>query len=84
MHMPKILPVTLGSTSAFEVEYYLSETTDYAVARSISGEVGVTWNRSDERPNGFPHTYSHQQWFIFPEPLARMVLAGADLFTTAN
>ena len=84
MHMPKTLPATLGSTSAFDVEIYLLETTDYAIARSTSGAVGVTWNRSDARPNGFPHTYSHQQWFILPEPLARMVMAGADLFSASN
>ena len=56
------------------------ETDEYAIARSTDGAIGVTWNRSEERPSGFPHTYSHQQWFMLPEPLARMVLAGADLF----
>jgi len=79
MHTPKRLSVTLGSTSAFEVGSYITETTDYAIALSTGGSVGITWNRSDERPNGFPHTYSHQQWFILPDPVARMVMAGADL-----
>lgn len=79
MHFPRRLPATLGSTSAFEVESYITETPDYAVALSTSGVVGVTWNRSEERPNGFPHTYSHPQWFMLPEPLARMVLAGVEL-----
>jgi len=80
MHMPKKLTVTLDSTSAFEVETYLAETNDYAVARNIKGEVGVTWNPNADSPNGFPHTFSHQQWFILPEQLADMVLAGATFF----
>jgi hypothetical protein len=80
MHMPKRLPVTLGSTSAFEVQAYLAESPEYAVAESTGGEIGVTWNPSDERPNGFPHTYSHQQWFILPATLAQMVRAGAMFF----
>jgi hypothetical protein len=81
MHIPKRLPVTLGSTSAFEVRRYLAETLEYAVAESTeNGVIGVTWNPSPERPNGFPHTYSHQQWFILPAPLAAMVLAGATCF----
>ena len=79
MHTPKRLAVTLGSTSAFQVKSYITETTDYAIALSNVNAVGITWNRSDERPNGFPHTYSHQQWFILPDPVARMVLAGVDL-----
>jgi hypothetical protein len=80
MHMPKRLDVTLGSTTAFEVESYLAETPDYAIARSTGGEIGVTWSRGEDRPQGFPHTYKHQQWFILPGPLAQMVLAGAELF----
>ena len=80
MHMPQRLPETLGSTNAFEVRAYLSESPEYAVAESTEGGIGVTWNRSEERPNGFPHTYSHQQWFILPAPLAAMVRAGATLF----
>jgi hypothetical protein len=81
MHMPARLPVTLGSTSAFEVQTYLAESPEYAVAQSTSGDIGVTWNPDPtERPNGFPHTYSHQQWFILPAPLAQMILAGATLF----
>lgn len=79
--MPKRLPVTLGSTSAFEVQTYLAEFPEYAVARSATGAIGVTWNPDPiERPNGFPHTYSHQQWFILPAPLAQMVLSGVTLF----
>ena len=84
MHFPKRLNITLGSTAAFDVETYLVETNEYAVARSTGGAIGVTWNRSDERPQGFPSTYKHQQWFMLPEPIARMVLAGADLFTGAT
>lgn len=81
MHMPKRLPITLGSTSAFEVRTYLSETPKYAVAQSARGDIGVTWNPdAAERPNGFPHTYSHQQWFILPAPLARRVLSDATVF----
>lgn len=81
MHMPKRLPVTLGSTSAFEVQTYLAESPEYAVAQSATGAIGVTWNPDPiERPNGFPHTYSHQQWFILPAPLAEMVFSGATLF----
>src|SRR5579863_8410816 len=81
MHMPKRLPVTLGSTSAFDVQTYFAGSPDYAVAQSTSGEIGVTWNPDPtERPNGFPHSYSHQPWFILRAPLARMVLAGATLF----
>ncbi len=81
MHMPKRLPVTLGSTSAFEVRTYLAEAQEYAVAHSTDGSIGATWNPDPtERPNGFPHSYSHQQWFILPAPLAKMVLAGASCF----
>jgi hypothetical protein len=80
MHTPKRLDVTLGSTAAFQVEIYLVETEDYAVARSSDGVVGVTWNRSEDRTNGFPNTFGHQQWFILPDPLTKMVLAGAELF----
>jgi hypothetical protein len=81
MHMPARLPVTLGSTSAFKVHTYLAESPEYAIAQSPGGDVGVTWNPDPtERPNGFPHTYSHQQWFILPPSLAQMVLAGATLF----
>jgi len=78
MHFPSRLPATLGSTSAFEVRVYITENPEFAVALSVDGMVGVTWNRSEGRPSGFPHTYSHQQWFILPDPLARMVLAGVD------
>lgn len=80
--MPKNLAVSLGSTNAFKVDSYLSETPDYAIARSTNGDIGVTWNRAADRPNGFPHSYSNQQWFILPAPLARLVLAGADLFAS--
>lgn len=80
MHTAKRLPVSLGSTSAFKVDVYFTETPDYAIARSTSGEIGVTWNRAPDRPNGFPHSYSNQQWFILPQPLANLVLAGVDLF----
>jgi hypothetical protein len=80
MHMPKRLKVTLGSTSAFEVETYLAETPEYAVAQSTDGVIGVTWNPNKECPNGFPHTHKHQQWFMLPDPLAQMVLSGATFF----
>lgn len=81
MHMPKRLPVTLGSTSAFEVQTYLAETPEYSVAQSTTGDIGVTWNPDPpDRPSGFPHTYRHQQWFILPKPLAEMVFASATLF----
>ena len=80
MHMPKRLPVTLGSTSAFEVQTYLSESPDYAVAESTGGDIGVTWNPNPESPNGFPHTFSHQQWFILPAPLANLFRTGAACF----
>lgn len=81
MHFPKKLSTTLGSTSAFKIQSYLVETLEYSIAQSTNGAVGATWNPDpDERPNGFPHTYSHQQWFILPDPVARMLLAGADLF----
>lgn len=80
MHMPKKLSVTLDSTSAFEVRTYLAETDEYAVALSSEDEVGVTWNPCPGRETGFPHTFSHQQWFILPEQLADMVLAGATFF----
>lgn len=81
MHTTKQLPITLGSTAAFAVAAYLVENPDYAIAVRDDGLVGVTWNRSDERPNGFPHSYSHQQWFMLPRPLGQLVIAGADLFT---
>ena len=80
MHMPKRLPQTLDSTNWFEVQAYLAETADYAVAQSTKGDIGVTWNKSDERPYGFPHSYKNQQWFVLPEPLAQMVLGGATIF----
>ena len=79
MHQIKKLTETLGSTSAFNVDQYLIETPDYGVAVTVDNVVGVTWNRSDERPQGFPSSYKHQQWFILPEPLANLVLAGASL-----
>ena len=81
--MPKRLEVTLGSTSAFEIVSHFAETRDYAIAQSTDS-VGVTWNPSDGSPQGFPHTYNHQQWFILPDPLAQMVLGGADLFESEN
>ena len=81
MHFPNRLPMTLGSTSAFKVNAYLVETPEYSIATSIDGSVGATWNPDPtERPNGFPHTYSHQQWFILPDPVSQMLLAGAELF----
>jgi hypothetical protein len=81
MHMPKRLSATLDSTAAFEVQTYLAETPEYAVAQSTRGEVGVTWNPgAGGSKQGFPHTYGHQQWFILPGPLAQMVLAGAAFF----
>ena len=80
MHIPRRLNQTLVSTSAFEVEAYLVETDEYSIARSTNGMVGVTWNRSETRPHGFPHSYSHQQWFILPEPLAGVVEASSALF----
>jgi hypothetical protein len=81
MHIPKRLPaVTLGSTSAFQVQTYLAETPEYAVAQSTDGIIGVTWNPNEDCPNGFPHSFNHQQWFMLPEPLAKMVLSGAILF----
>lgn len=81
MHFPNRLPMTLGSTRTFKVKAYLVETPEYAIAVDIDGAVGATWNPDPtERPNGFPHSYSHQQWFILPEPVARMLLAGAELF----
>ena len=82
MHMPKKLKVTLGSTDAFEVKQYLAETPDYAIAVNFKDEVGVTWNRSDERIYGFPHSYKHQQWFILPNPLAGIVLSNAASLIT--
>lgn len=84
MHTTKKLPNTLGSTSFFEVAYYIIETSDYSVALSSDGMVGATWNRGEGRPNGFPHSYNHQQWFIFPEPLANLVRASIDLADTTN
>lgn len=80
MHIQKQLSVTLGSTSAFEVRTYLSESPEYAIAKSNAGEIGVTWNLGPGRPSGFPHTYGHQQWFILPPPLADMVSACSVLF----
>jgi len=74
------MPYSLGSTSKFTVDYYLAETPEYSIARSVDGAVGVTWNSSDETPNGFPHTYSYQQWFILPAPLTHLVLAAAKAF----
>jgi len=84
MHSTKRLSNTLGSTSFFEVASYIIETSDYSVALSSDGMVGVTWNRSDERPNGFPHSYSHQQWFILPDPLANLVRASIDIADAPN
>jgi hypothetical protein len=79
--VPKQLSQTLGSTSAFEVQTYLAELPEYAVARSATGEIGVTWNRDPiARPLGFPHTCGHQQWFILPAPLAQMILSDPTLF----
>jgi hypothetical protein len=80
MHMPKRLPVTLESTSAFEVQTYLAESPEYAIAQSTEGNIGVTWNPNAESPNGFPHTFKHQQWFILPAPLAAMALDRAESF----
>jgi len=80
MHIPRRLNQTLGSTSAFEVEAYLVETDEYSIARSTNGMVGVTWNRSETRPHGSPHSLGHQLWFILPEPLARVVEASSGLF----
>jgi hypothetical protein len=81
MHIHKRLLQTLESTKAFEVQTYLAELPEYAVAQSTDGSIGVTWNPDPtERPNGFPHTYSHQQWFILPVPLAQIVLSGATFF----
>jgi hypothetical protein len=80
MHTTKRLENSLGSTSAFQVESYLMETEDYVIATSTEGIVGVTWSRSEERPQGFPSSYKNQQWFMLPPPLARMVLSAAELF----
>jgi len=79
MHKKQKQNLTLGSTSAFCVDSYVVEAPDYSVALSLDGMIGITWNRSVERPNGFPHTYSHQQWFILPEPIAQMVKASIAL-----
>jgi len=79
MHQNKRLAITLGSTSFFSVESYISEAKDFSIALSVDGMVGVTWNRSEERPNGFPHSYSNQQWFVLPDPLARILLASIEL-----
>ena len=84
MHSIKRFPNTLGSTSFFNLASYITEVSDYAVALSSDGMVGVTWNRGEGRPNGFPHSYNHQQWFILPEPLASLVRASIDLAVTAN
>jgi hypothetical protein len=86
MYPQKRLPTTLGSTNAFQIQNYISETAAYAVAVDSDGLVAATWNPSDTSPNGFPHTFSHQQWFILPEPIARMVLAADELVfpSTAN
>lgn len=84
MHTNKKLPNTLGSTSFFEVATYIIETSDYSLALSSDGMVGATWNRGEGRPNGFPHSYNHQQWFILPEPLANLVRASIDLADNTN
>lgn len=79
MNHEKKLDCTLGSTTAFKVKHYLVENEDYAVAESKAGDIGITWNKSKDRPQGFPSTFKHQQWFILPKPVAKMVLAGAEL-----
>jgi hypothetical protein len=84
MHSARRFPNTLGSTSFFELESYITETSDFAVALSSDGMVGATWNRGEGRPNGFPHSYNHQQWFILPEPLANLVRASIDLADISN
>jgi hypothetical protein len=81
MHSTRRFPNTLGSTSFFELESYITETSDFSVALSSDGMVGATWNRGEGRPNGFPHSYNHQQWFILPEPIAHLVLASMKLTT---
>lgn len=80
MHTQKRIENSLGSTSAFHVESYLVETEDYVIATDGEGNVGVTWSRNEERPQGFPSSYKNQQWFILPPPLAGMVLSATDLF----
>jgi hypothetical protein len=62
------------------VEHYLCENEEFAVAKSVDGNIGVTWNVSEDRPNGYPNVFGHQQWFILPAPLADLVLAAANVF----
>lgn len=80
MHIQRQLPATLDSTATFQVQEYLVETVEYAVARSTGGSIGVTWNDGGNRPHGgYPKTFGHQQWFILPRPIADMVLAAAHM-----
>ncbi len=79
MHTTKKLNETLGDTKEFEVSRYIVETPEYAIAENTHGRIGVTWNKSEEIPNGFPHTYGHQQWCFLPEPLTNLVISSITL-----
>jgi hypothetical protein len=67
LHPPKRLPSTLGSTSRFNIKEYLAEYSDYAVALSSTGEVGLTWNPDPlKRPHGSPHIPAISNGLFFP------------------
>ena len=79
VHKTKKLPQTLGSTNFFQVDEYIYEDVEYAVAKSTDDMIGVTWNPEPSRPYGYPHTHQKQQWFVLPPPLASFVRDGIIL-----
>lgn len=71
----------LGDTTRFKVKRYVVQATAYAIAESVTGEIGVTWRPTQDRPKGFPNTRGYQQWFILPDGLASLVLTHEDVLT---
>jgi len=53
MHMPARLPGTLGSTSAFEVQTYLAESSEYSLHRA----------RRRHRRDVEPEPTARPKWF---------------------
>jgi len=71
-------------TNLFKVGRVLWHGDDFTIAESVrdmhgNSMIGVTWNPSPERPRGYPNARGYQQWFVLPEPLAKMCGAANDL-----
>lgn len=76
------LHYTHGSTNYFKVADYLLETKEFAIAKNVKGDLGITTNKSDEpKKPAFPLIYGHQQWLVLPKQIGDLLEVAITIST---